>query len=441
MKKAKLAAGALAVCLLASTLSACSGNSTATSTGPASSDGGKTVVNVVLAGGGFWETPMAAIEQDYEAKNPHIDLNIQILGYDQLLQTVEVKLGAKSDEFDIVAVDAPLVAAYTNRGYLQPLDQWIPPQDQDLFIESSKTSSLWDGKFMASPMENSCMLLFYNQALLDEAGVELNLAPDEHITWEKMVEVSNQVLGKLDPEHNKGYSGIGLEQVSRPYQVLPLANTLGEVGIGADGFTVDGVLNTEGWVKAMDFYKSLFESGISPRGIKAEEMGPQFYAGKMVFYIGGPWNYFTASGTEGFSFGYSLFPTFAGYEDKTATPTGSWHLGISNFSKQPEEAAKFIRYITIEDGNALWLSESKDVPALKAALQATIDNPDAMEISRLAAMDVYNTGFPRPVSPGYTEWESVMTTTFEDIRNGSDSKTSLDNAVEQIDHLFQKYKD
>lgn len=437
----KFYSAALSILMIAGALTGC-GKSTGTpSSEPSAAQGGngaKTVLNVVTAGGGFWETPMAEIEADYETKHPDIDLNLQIMGYDQLSQTLEVKMGAKSNEFDVIAVDFPLVAAYTERGYIQPLDKWITAAEQKRFIESSQKASIWNNQFMAAPMESSAMLLFYNQALLEQAGVSFTPKADEYVTWEQLSEVSAQVLAKLDPNGTEGYYGIGLEQVSRPYQILPMANTLGEKGIADDGFTVDGVLNTDGWVKAMDFYQGLFEKKISPRGVKAEEMGPLFYSGKMVFYIGGPWNYFTASGTEGFDFGYARFPTFEGY--KAATPTGSWHLGISSFSEKSEEAAKFIRYLTLEEGNSLWIAKSNDIPALKNELENIIGNAEAPETTRMCASSVYDSGYARPVSPGYTEWENVMTAAFEDIRNGSNPKEVLDNAVSQIDRLFQKYK-
>ena len=444
-KRIKPIALLMSAVLIGAPLAACGKSADSKSESAANSSGeeagGKTVLTVVTAGGGFWDEPMAKIEADYEEKHPNIDLNIQIFGYEQLFQNVEVKMGAESDEYDVIAVDFPMVAAYADRGYIQPLDDWFDAAEYDLFVDSSRSASFWQERFMAAPMESSAMLLFYNKGLLEEAGVDFKIEENEHVTWEKLVETSKQVLDKMDPQRSGEYSGIGLEQVSRPYQVLPLANTLGEKGIADDGFTVDGVLNTPGWVTAMDFYASLFEEGICPRGVKAEEMGPLFYSGKMLFYIGGSWNYWTAMGTEGFDFGFGLFPTFEGYEAQTATPTGSYHLGISAYSKNADAAADFIRYITLEEGNALWCAESGSVPALKSELESILNSEDALETYKLCAYDVYNTGYPRPVSPGYTEWESVVTASFEDIRNGGDPKSALDSAVSQIDQLFRKYTD
>ncbi len=403
---------------------------------------GKKVLKVITAGGGFWEAPMAKVEEAYEASHPNIDLQLEIYGYDQLFQVIETKVASQSSEYDVISVDAPLVAAYTERGYIKPLDNYISKEEQDKFIDSSKIASIWNNQFMASPLETSAQLLFYNKKLLNEAGITYSGSGEFGVaTWEELVEMSNKVLDKVDPNRDQGYAGIALEQVSRPYQILPMANTLGEKGIADDGFTVDGVVNTENWVKIASFYRDLFENKVSLRGVKAEEFGPMFFGGKAVFYIGGPWNFFTASGTEGFEFGYAPFPTFKGYEDKSATPTGSWHFGVSAFSKNEDDAAEFIKYMTLGEGNDVWIKESGDVPALKVSLDKIAQDSEASDLYKMCANDAAKTGYPRPVSPGYSEWENVMTTAFEDIRNGSDPKESLDGAVAQINQLFKKYKD
>lgn len=405
-------------------------------------DGEKIKLNVVTAGGGFWETPMQEVEAAYEASHPDVDLNLEIYGYDQLFQVIEVKVASGSDEYDVIAVDAPLVAAYAERGYILPLDEYFPKDVQTQFIQSSQDASIWNDKFMAAPMETSAQLLFYNKALLEQAGVTYESDNEyDRVTWEDLVDMSNKVLDVVDPDRTQGYAGIALEQVSRPYQVLPLVNTLGEKGIADDGFTVDGVINTAGWEKAMQFYYDLFDKKLSLRGTKPEELGPMFFAGKSVFYIGGPWNFFTASATEGFDFGVAAFPTFAGYEDKTATPTGSWHLGLSAYSKKQAEAAEFIQWITSGEGNDVWIKASGNVPAKKATLDEILADSEAMETYKMSAYDALNTGFARPVSPGYTEWESIMSTTFEDIRNGTQPKDALNSAVDQINQIFKKYKD
>ena len=50
-----------------------------------------------------------------------------------------------------------------------------------------------------------------------------------------------------------------------------------------------------------------------------------------------------------------------------------------------------------------------------------------------------NTAIPRPLSAGYLEYESMLTTAFEDIRNGADVKSTLEEAETKINRALKKY--
>ena len=67
----------------------------------------------------------------------------------------------------------------------------------------------------------------------------------------------------VDPDGTKGVAGFMLEQVSRAYQVLELPNSMGAPSIGEDGLNVEGVIDSAEWIQAMNFYRNLFETGVS----------------------------------------------------------------------------------------------------------------------------------------------------------------------------------
>ena len=59
---------------------------------------------------------------------------------------------------------------------------------------------------------------------------------------------------------------------------------------------------------------------------------------------------------------------------------------------------------------------------------------------RLGAYEARNTAVPRPQTPGYLEFEDILATTLEDIRNGSEPAASLDAAVQRIDRALARYR-
>jgi hypothetical protein len=46
---------------------------------------------------------------------------------------------------------------------------------------------------------------------------------------------------------------------------------------------------------------------------------------------------------------------------------------------------------------------------------------------------------PRPVTPGYLEYEQILQNTFDDIRNGANVEEALNLAVERIESEMIKY--
>jgi ABC-type glycerol-3-phosphate transport system substrate-binding protein len=257
------------------------------------------------------------------------------------------------------------------------------------------------------------------------------------LTYEEIEEYARQALAKLDPNRTNGIAGIMFQQVSRTYQMCALANSLGEKSIGDDGFTVEGVINSPGWVKAMTWYQNLYQNGLALRGYTADEISNLFNSGKILFMIGGTWTPGQIGNTD---YGFAPVPAFRGYENKVGSPTGSWHFGINKASSKKDLAGAFIKWFSLGEGNTIWLKANNDVPSTKAAINAIQNDPGASPIMKIAAFEADNTAVPRALTPGYPEYSTIMDAAFEDIRNGSNVKNTLDNAVREINAALAKYK-
>jgi maltose-binding protein MalE len=133
-------------------------------------------------------------------------------------------------------------------------------------------------------------------------------------------------------------------------------------------------------------------------------------------------------------------PAFKGYENKVGSPTGSWHFGINKASAKKDLAATFIKWFSLGEGNTLWLAANRDVPSTMFASNAVQSDPNAEEFMKIAAFEAANTAVPRALTPGYPEYSTIMDAAFEDIRNGSNVKSTLDNAVREINSALAKYK-
>lgn len=393
-----------------------------------------------------WKDLMQTMTAAYHEKNPGVEISLELYPSEQMMEVIEVKLGSGDSSLDILATGCPEIRGYVNRGYLVPLNKWFSEEDLASWMPKSRDWATVDGKCYAPPMNSSSNLLFYNRDLLDRAGLD---DPAENLegrmTWEELAEQAGAVMERLNPNRDNGIWGMLFEQVDMSYQLLPLANSLGGKGIGDDGYTVEGVLNDSAWIKAMTYYRDLFNTWrIAPKGVAREQSRELFMAGRIAYWVGGPWRMVSLRGQEDMNWGFAPFPYFEG--GKIAVPTDSWHLSVSAFSRHPNEAAEFLRWYTVsQEGTELWFRIDGNLPASKSLLQGILD-PDAaayqgepLAAYQLCAYDEVHHAAPRPRSVGFREWDIEMTKAFQDIRNGADPKESLDEAVERISGDLAKY--
>lgn len=382
------------------------------------------------------EPIVAKFEEQTGAK-----VNVELYSHSDYLEMLQVKLESGSDDYDVIGIDVPLVASYAVKDWVLPMDDYFTDDEKKMFNESAYEAGGWDGKYYAPAMNSSSQLLWYNTALLTEAGVEVpESTPENRLTWEQIVDMATQAIEKIDPDGSNGISGITFGQVSRTYQMNQLPNSLGGKNIGDDGYTAEGVINDDAWLQAANWYQGLFEKGISLKGLTAEDAGDFFRAGKVVFIVDGTWMANSCDREGMTDYAYAAVPAFEGYEDKVGTPTGSWHFGIPKNAKNKELAAEFIKYMSIGEGNTMWLEENGDVPATVTGVEALLNSDDAEEYMKIAAYEAANTAVPRALTPGYTEYDTIIQNTWEDIKNGSDVEESLNNAASRIEKVMEKFK-
>lgn len=377
----------------------------------------------------------------YEQQNPGVKINVEVLPFDKMFEAIEVRLGNGEDSIDAFLVDCTVVANYALKGYLAPLEDQLSPQAPKNLTDAALDSVTYDDHIYALPLYSSCVQLYYNKDLFDAKGIAYpGSATDERMTWEQVVDLAQQLT--YTDDSGKQIYGLIFEQVNRPYQLLPLAQSLGaKQFVSDDGLITTGYTNSPEMVKAGQFYSDTFNTWkISPK-VGADESTNLFTSGQVAMFVGGSWQ-IPAMKSASLNFGYAPHPYFEG--GTPVTPTGSWCAGVSAYSKNQAEAAKFVEFLTCDNDTAIQNFQIiKNLPSNIAALES-IDTDPAYEnfpddVARLSAYESLNTAMARPKMAGYTEWQSIVEKAFSDMMNGADPQTALDAAVAEIDQHLQKY--
>lgn len=397
-----------------------------------------------LTNSAYGDVPQSLADA-YMAYNPNAQVVCEAYTRTELMKVIDIKIGAGDANYDVLFVDQPLVASYYWKDYLLPLNSHFSDEELSLFTEADLGSGYVEDDLQALPLTSSSQVLMVNMDLLDQAGLSLDesiLNLSDRLTWEELIDLATQFQQKMDPNHTEGYWGFVFGQQSNAYQILALGNSLGEKAIADDGVTVEGVLNTEGWEKALGFYQDLYtEYQVSPVGSTDDEVKSLFYSGKILFYVA---NTIRAAAAD-FNITGILHPYFEGGE--VTVPTGSWYLGINKNSQNVDLAVDFLRFCTAGDGAELWMINNNQVPA-RVDLLAKITDGQVEKFNAwpgyattIAAMEnLAGVGYARPTSYGWGSFDTIFSNMLADLRSGADVKTSLDAAAAQLQSDFNQYK-
>ncbi len=387
-----------------------------------------------------WEGLMVPVLEKYQEKT-----GVKVIGehyaYNDLMEVIEVKIASGSADYDVITVDAPLVAAYASRGYLLPAANYFTEADLSELTKASVEAGSWENEFYVTPLSSSAQVLWYNTDLLAQAGVTIrDNGPNNRLTYEEIADMAKEVLKVVNPDGKQGIFGLDFHQVSRLYQMNPLANSRGGLNIGEGGMTLEGVLDSEPWISALTWYQDLVKSGLATRGISADELPNYFYSDKLVFMIGASYIGTNCDANGMNHYGYTYLPAFKGYENSVGSATGSWGFGINKASKNPDQAADFMKFLSIGEGNDMWLKIRGEMPARNSALQNIINDNSVAGYLKIGAYEAMNTAVPRALTPAFNEYSTLMDSLWEDVRNGADIKESVANTISQFNTAVQAHK-
>lgn len=391
-----------------------------------------------------YPTAIPIMLKAFEAQNPNIKVKLEQAPTKNLWELIEIKMGVKESTPDAFFVDIPLVSAYVTKNYLEPLDPYFSAADKQQWIDVAVKASSVNGKLYAVPLQNSSMVLYYNKDILKEAGVEFpSREIAKRLTWEELAELAKKCTLDRNKDGVTDVFGLGIAQVSRPYPQLPLPLSKGGKAISDDGKSVRGILTSKEWIDAGKFIYDIYNTWkIAPKGVDGNVITSYFASGKLAFYIGQDFSIYSYAANKTLNWDYAPFPYFKG--GVPVTPTGSWHLGVNRYSKNKEAAVKLIKFMTTAPAIVDWFNIDGHLPTAKAALKYINSeakfNSWPFNMFDLLQYESQNTAAARPSTPGYLEYEELLTAAFEDIRNGKDPQTAFGEAESRIERALQKYR-
>ena len=382
---------------------------------------------------GWPDSQVAPLFAAFQAANPEIAASYELIPFSDLFQTLEIRLGARTPDPDLYSCDSPLTASYAVRNQAMALDDVL---DRAQFSKAAVDAASFRGKLYSAPFSTSSQLLFYNRAYFKQAGLEPPAADTAaRWTWEQVADAGRKMA---DPGQNRW--GLIIEQAERPYQLLPLGQSLGGVALSQDGLKASGFLDGPAFVEGFTFLQRLYTDWkVSPPGVFDNNVTPDLFgSGRSAMFLGGTFNLdlFRAKYKD-LDWGVAPHPYFA--KGKAVTPTGAWHIGVNPRTRTPEATAKFIQFMCGPDAQLAWFKLRPYVP-VRRDVWDKLPEVFATPTWKIIRYEIDNTAVARPATPGWREYEDLLRQTLRDMQTGGDVKAMLTDTAGKIDRQLLKYR-
>ncbi|WP_446898449.1 ABC transporter substrate-binding protein [Clostridium sp. LBM24168] len=379
------------------------------------SDSGKQVTIVWKRGQDA--TPAASkIVEAFEKKNPNIKVKIENLPSTSTEQhnVYTTALSTGDSSIDVVTMDVVWASEFSSAVWLLPLDKYFTKDAQSKFFSGNIDSVKYKGSIYGVPFSTDAGVLFYRKDLI----------PTPPKTWDELIKISKDNIGK---------NGINQGILFQAFQNEAIVCNASEFIFGNGGSIIDNngkvVIDSPQSIAGIKIMKNLIDQNVAPKGVvtyKPQDCTDQFVQGKTLFMRNWPLNY-TVVNAEGSAVkgkvGIAPMPIGPDGTEPGAT-LGGWNLGINKNSKHPEEAWKFIQFVTGDEGqkiNAIegsYMSTRESLYSDKEILAKFPQYKDLLPILKVAK--------PRPVSPYYAKISDALQVNLHKAITG---EVPIDNAL------------
>jgi ABC-type glycerol-3-phosphate transport system substrate-binding protein len=341
--------------------------------------------------------------------------------------SIAAAAGDLPDAFDL---DGPLVARLVDAGLLAPLDEWFVESELDDFLPTILQQGRIDGRLYALGAFDSATVLYYDRSMLSRAGVDPP-PPGQGWSWDQFL----SACAKL--------KAAGIEPVSLhmnetadewyTYAFSPVVWSGGGRLISEDGLSVRGVLASEANEASLTKWRSVFAQGFAA----TDPVDPDpFGSGTTAMDWSGHWMARSHLQKKGPNLGAMPLPRTG---DWSAAPCGSWCWGVSTDARDPELAAKWVRWVTDpKNGIEPIVRANGAVPARKSAF-AFFPEYGAPPY-RLFREQLETAARPRPRTPFYATLTRNFAAALRDIARGADVRRRLEQAEAQVQTVIDRRK-
>lgn len=296
---------------------------------------------------------------NFEAENENIEVEVQKVSIDSYSQTVMTRFSS-GDVPDLFSFAENDIADMVPSGYVMDLSDSANIENYE---EGMLDSLSLDGKVYALPISNDFMCVTYNKAVFKEAGIT-----EVPKTWSDFLKVCKQIKEKEIAPIASGFS----EQwvVNGTSQTVYCQAVLANDGPALNDMVErnERFADVSQWqdvfTRLQDIYPYM---NSDPFGTDQNTCYSMLANGEAGMILNGTWTITNATAMNpDVELGIFALPVSENAEDnEMAMCPASAAYAVSAETKHPEEALKFLEYMTSPEAAALYAEKGAGLPIVK----------------------------------------------------------------------------
>ena len=341
--------------------------------------------------------------KDFESQHPNVEIRLGgVSPSGKHTDQVAIRLAA-NDPPDILHLPAARAREFARQGWLKPLDEFIQTTDiGDTWNPLQKYMQLEDGSTYGILLLAYKLQLYYNERILEEAGISVPSNPEEFLA---------AILATAKDTDNNGMIdqfGFTLGTTESYNFYLPV--TAWVVGAGGH-WAKNGVptANTPEVVQALSWLKEGFEAGAIPIGLTVANARQLFYEGKAAMMIDGPWSYAGFAKVARPEIADSLKAESLPFSNHAGGASNSIHIPVGLSPEKENLSKEFIRLIT----STKWQKEYATLAQLPAAKTTAFSETELENMPLISffmeGMDKVTSFMPEGFEDRFSEFARIVT--------------------------------
>lgn len=287
-------------------------------------------------------------------KETGIKVKIQAIpwanAHDKLLTAVASKSGP-----DVLQMGTTWMAEFQEAGALSDMEKYIEEYDNlkpDNFFDGSVETTKFNNSYFGIPWAAETRVLFYRTDILEKVGYK-----EPPKTWDELKDVAKKLS-----ERGKDMYGINID---------PKEQTLGFMFArqnGSELISKEGkpLFNQKPFVEAVEYLNDFIQDGSAPKQDLGMDVSQTFSGDAIVpIFISGPWMVKAVNDTVPDVDGKWKTAVLPKKENNISSLGGS-NLTIFEYSKNKDNAAKFIEFMSRPENQVEWEELTNALPTVKS---------------------------------------------------------------------------